>query len=279
MHNDSSLRKLIRKYQISPSKRLGQNFLIDKNIVKKVIQTANLQNQDIVLEIGPGLGALTLAISKKAKKVIAVEKDKKLAEILKKEMARSKNVEIVNEDILNYKLQAANYKIVANLPYYIASPVIRKFLTAKQKPKELILIVQKEIAQRICALPPKTNFLAVFVQFYGKPRIIGYAGKEAFSPRPKVDSAVIKITPCLNKYSSDELFRHKFFQIIRAGFSQPRKQLAGNLASKLKLNKEEISRWLGQNNIKPDQRAEALTLKDWIKLTRSLKVDFCPVLN
>jgi len=266
------IKKIIKKYQIHPLKRLGQNFLIDKKVVKKMIRAADLKKEDIVLEVGPGLGVLTQEIAKKSKKVIAVEKDKKLAEILKKETAKFKNIEIINENILNYnldcKLQFAGYKVVANLPFYITSPAIRKFLEADKPPKEMVLIVQKEIAQRICACPPKTNFLAISVQFYGKPEIISYLSKKSFWPKPKVDSAIIKIIP-FNKNIPDKLFKQKIFQIIKAGFSQPRKQLAGNLASKLKLDKQKINSWLLKNNIQPNQRAETLGIQDWIKLTKT----------
>lgn len=268
------------RYKIKPIKRLGQNFLIDKQVIKKVIRTANLQSKDVVLEIGPGTGVLTQEIAKTAKKVIAVEKDPNMCEILKQALRDFKNVKIVNKDILkNYELRIMNYeyKVVANLPFYITAPVIRKFLESKNPPKEIILIIQKEVAQRICAKPPKMSILALSVQFYAKPKIISYISKKSFRPIPKVDSAIIKITPCVKPSLAQN--KDKFFRIVKAGFSHPRKQLANNLANGLalslpnglKLNKEKVNDLLSKNNIQPTQRAETLTINDWIKLSNMLK--------
>ena len=259
------------RYKIKPIKRLGQNFLIDKQVIKKVIQTANLQTKDVVLEIGPGTGALTQEIAKRVKKVIAVEKDINMCKILKQAIRDFKNVEIVNQDILkNYELGIRNYeyKIVANLPFYITAPVIRKFLEIKNPPKEMTLIIQKEVAQRICAKPPKMSILAVSVQFFAKPKIISYVSKKSFYPQPKVDSAIIKIVP-EKKYKDVDV--DLFFKIVKAGFAHPRKQLANNIANGLKLNKQKINDLLLKNNIKPSQRAETLSINDWIKLSNMLK--------
>jgi len=317
------IKGLLKKYQIRPSKRLGQNFLIDKKAVKKVVRASDLQLKDIILEIGPGMGALTQELAQKvysvksrkagispetklfnrAGKVIAVEKDKKMIEILKKTLREYKNVKIIQGDILkifNFQFSIFNYKIIANLPFYITAPVIRKFLEAEHPPKEMILMVQKEVAQRICAKPPKANLLAVSVQFYARSKIISYISKKSFWPIPKVDSAIIKIIPRSSAYGSAS-FREQFFRIVKAGFSQPRKQLANNLAkglalstpnglalsspNGLKLNKpsqilksktwagkEQVNNWLLKNNIQPSQRAGTLTIKDWINLTKSIKI-------
>ena len=262
-------------FNIKPSKHLGQNFLIDRNIVKKVIKAANLKSTDIILEIGPGLGALTKELVKKVKQVIAYEKDPRMCQILKKSLKNYKNIEIVNGDVLkfeiiklfkNLKLKIINYKVVSNLPFYITAPIIRKFLEAKNSPKEMVLLVQKEVAQRICARPPDMNLLAISVQFYAKPEIISYVSKKSFWPQPKVDGAIIKITP-KNK-TETRVSAVNFFKVVKAGFSHPRKQLANNLAKELKLNKKELSSLLLQNNIQPSQRAETLFIDDWIKLTK-----------
>ena len=262
------------RYKIKPIKRLGQNLLIDKQVIKKVIRTANLQPKDIVLEIGPGTGVLTQEIAKTAKKVIAVEKDPSMCQILKQALGDFKNVEIVNQDILkNYELGIRNYeyKIVANLPFYITAPVIRKFLEIKNPPKEMTLIIQKEVAQRICANPPKMSILAVSVQFYANAKIISYISKKSFYPVPKVDSAIIKIIPRQFRVPVSRQFCERFFRIVKAGFAHPRKQLANNLSKMLKLDKKELSSLLLKNNIKPTQRAETLSIKDWIKLSNMLK--------
>ena len=259
------------RYKIKPIKRLGQNFLIDKNVVKKVIKAAELHSKDIVLEVGPGIGALTKEIAKTAKKVIAVEKDPNMCQILKETLRDFKNVKIVKNDVLkfnNYSLLTTHYKLIANLPFYITAPVIRKFLESKHPPKEMVLIVQKEVAQRICSKPPKMNILAVSVQFYAKPKIISYISKKSFWPSPKVDSAIIKIVP-QKKHKDIDI--DLFFKIVKAGFAYPRKQLANNLSKMLKLDKKELSSLLLENNVKPTQRAETLTIRDWIKLSNMLK--------
>lgn len=285
----SVIKNLFKKHKVRPSKRLGQNFLIDKGIIKKIIKSAELHSKDIILEIGPGVGVITQELAKKVKKVIAVEKDLKMVEILKETLKDFKNVKIINKDILKiepktYHLKSKTYKIVANLPFYITAPVIRKFLESENPPQEMILIIQKEVAQRICALPakvfasqkfrrarpPKMNLLAVSVQFYSRPKIISYVSKKSFWPIPKVDSAIIQIIPSSSVYDS-VLFREQFFRIVKAGFSQPRKQLVNNLTNGLKLNKERVKLWLLKNNIQPIQRAETLNVSDWIKLTKMLK--------
>lgn len=265
------IKNLLKKYKIRPSKRLGQNFLIDRGIIKKIIEAAELSLEDIILEIGPGLGNLTKELAKKAKKVIAVEKDQKMIKILEEVLKDHNNVKIIQGDILKFNLLNSrqipkNYKIVANIPYYLTSPLIRKFLETKNQPKEMILMVQKEVAERICAQPPKMNLLAVSVQFYAKAKIISFVSKKSFWPRPKVDSAIIKITPKTNR---GRLSTDLFFKIVKAGFSHPRKQILNNFSEKLKWNKGKVRSWLLKNKIKVNQRAETLTLEDWFNLTQT----------
>ena len=267
---------------VQPLKRLGQNFLTDKTALKKVITAAELKPTDIILEIGPGTGILTQELAKRVKRVIAIEKDKRMVDILREEMKDFRNVEFINDDVLeiinyklfkNLKLEIRNsYKIVGNLPFYLTAPVIRKFLEGKNPPKEMILIIQKEVAQRICAKPPDMNLLAVAVQFYAKPKIISYISKKSFWPQPKVDAAIIKIPRFPKSQIYDwisETNKSLFFKIVKAGFSQPRKQLINNLSKKLKINKDKVKNWLLENGVPPTQRAETLTVEDWIKLARS----------
>jgi len=269
----SKIKALFKKYNLHPSKRLGQNFLVDINVVRKVVKSANLQPEDVVVEIGPGIGILTQQIAKKAKQVVGVEKDPKMIEILRETLRDYKNIRIVNADILkiniaNYLTATTNYKVVANLPYYIVSPIIRKFLRNKYPPKEMILIAQKEVAQRICSKPPKMNLLAVSIQLFSKVEIVSYISRKSFFPQPKVDAAIIKIKPSAKKpikIAGDDLF----FEIVEAGFSHPRKQLLNNLVKKLKLNREQVYMWLSKNNISPSQRAETLTVDDWVFLTKT----------
>ena len=272
-----TIKELFLKYNAQPSKGMGQNFLVNKAVLEKIIKTADLKLGDTVLEVGPGVGTLTQELAKNAESVIAIEKDKKMCEILNETLSDFKNVKIINGDILktNIELQK-KYKLVANIPYYLTSPLIRKFLENPpdgKQPEEIILMVQKEVAQRICSKPPNMSILAVSVQFYAEVKIISYIKKENFWPKPKVDSAIIKITPHKNApLVSVELF----FKIVKAGFSQPRKQLVNNLsflklANDVKLTKDEIFDWLSKNKITPTQRAETLSIDDWINLTNSFQ--------
>ena len=281
-----AIQNLLKKYQIRLSKRLGQNFLVNKKVVKKIIGSARLSPNDTVLEIGPGIGNLTIELAKKVKKVVAIEKDQKMIEILKETLKDFKNVEIIQGDILkisNFQLGPkrssggwwagcsliSNYRVVANIPYYLTSPLIRKFLEAEIKPKEMILTVQKEVAERICAKPPDMSILAVSVKFYAEPKIIAFVSKKSFWPQPKVDSAIIKIVPRQFRVPVSRRFRERFFRIVKAGFSHPRKQLINNLSKGLKIDREKIRNLLLENNIKPEQRAETLTVENWISLTKS----------
>lgn len=269
------IKNLLKKEQIKPLKQLGQNFLIDKGVAKKIIEAANLKPKDIVLEIGPGIGTLTQELAKKVKKVIAIEKDRKMCKVLKKllDCWNVRNVKIVNDDILKlntrYQIQNTRYKIVANLPYYIVSPVIRQFLEQSDVacPILMVLMVQKEVGQRICAKPGKMSILAISVQLYANSEIISYVSKKSFWPQPKVDGAILKIVPRQFRVPVSRRFRERFFKIVKAGFSQPRKQLAKNLATVLKIDKNEVKEWLLKNKIQPSQRAETLSIKDWINLT------------
>ena len=263
------IKNLLKKYNLRPSKGLGQNFLVDKTALKRVIASADLSPEDIVVEIGPGLGVLTLELAKKAGKVIAIEKDSKMIEALKETLTSFKNIEIIQEDvrkITNNQLPATNYKIVANLPFYLTAPVIRKFLEFGNPPELMTLIIQKEVAQRITAQPPKMNLLAVSVQLYAEPKIISYISKKSFWPQPEVDAAIIKLKTKSEKRKTD---KDLFFKIVKAGFSQPRKQLINNLSKKLKADKMKVKSWLWKNNIRPSQRAETLNIEDWINLTKN----------
>ena len=266
-----NIKSLLRKYDFRPTKGLGQSFLIDKGVLKKIVSAADLKNTDTVLEIGPGIGTLTQELAKTVKRVITVEKDYKMVEVLKETLKDFKNIETIQGDILkiiNSQFSISNYKVVANLPYYITSPVIRKFLELESQPQSMVLMVQKEVGQRICAKPPKMSILAVSVQFYSKPEIVSYVSKKSFWPEPKVDSAILKITPHPPLIGDIETF----FKIVKAGFLQPRKQLINNLSKELKIDKEKISLWLLKNNIESTQRAETLSINDWLKLLKSYKV-------
>jgi len=265
--NITNLKKLLKEHNIEPNKRLGQNFLIDNNIVEKLIKNADISKDDTILEIGSGLGTLTKEIAKQAKKVITIEKDKKLIEILKEVLKDYENIEIINEDILKYKLDLKNYKIIANIPYYLTSHLIRMFLESNNPPKEIILLMQKEVAQRICVKPPRMNLLSISVNFYANPKIISYISKNCFWPLPKVDSAIIKINDIKKPEGIDE---KKFFQIVKASFSSPRKQLANNLQS-INIPREQTKRALAKCGLNPQARAQELSVDDWILLFHLIK--------
>ena len=279
---------------LKPQKRLGQNFLWQKGLLNKMVAAADLNGQDLVLEIGPGLGSLTQALAKKAKRVIAVEKDPRLIPILRANLREFNNIEIIEGDVLkigiwklieNCKLKIKDYKVVSNLPYYIATAVIRQFLEAENPPELMVLMLQKEVAQRIAARPPKMSLLAVSIQFYADVKIIGYVSRKSFWPKPKVDGAIIKITPHQLPKTSDRLFfvrgqsrekkqfRERFFRIVKAGFSQPRKQSLNNLSQGLNLSREEVAVWLNQNKISPQRRPSEIVLENWLALTASAADD------
>ena len=295
-----TIKELLMRHGARPSKLMGQNFLIDRRVMLKIIESAQLSHNDTVLEVGPGIGNLTQELAKRAKQVIAVEKDKKMMEILKETLKGYQNIEITNKDILKLSItnypthnamhsvaggQLSSYKIVANIPYYLTSPLIRKFLESDRPPREMILMVQKEVAQRICSKPPNMSLLAVSIQFYADPKIVSYVKKESFWPRPKVDSAILKIVHRMQKSSirksfyelmtfdgTNKIGREKFFKIVKAGFAQPRKQLANNLSKALKKDRSQISKWLIANGINPEQRAETLSLSNWKDLTRTFDI-------
>lgn len=256
------------KLSITPKKSLGQNFLANPRILDKIVAAAEISKDDIVLEVGPGTGNLTKKLATKAKRVIAIEKDRRLIEQLKEKFKNS-NVEIIEGDILkiktnNLQLITNNYKIVANVPYYITSNFLRMVFEDWPKPKLIVLTIQKEVAQRTTAKPPKMNLLALSVQFFAEPKIIGYISKENFRPQPKVDSAIIKLTP---KSQKPDIDTEKFFKIIRAGFSGKRKQLTNSLTHNLNKTKGIIEESLKNSCLNLKARAEELSLNEWIELT------------
>lgn len=242
----SSLFSTIKSQKIMPKKSMGQNFLIDENIVNKIIKTANIDKNDIVVEIGPGTGSLTEKLAMCSKKVIAIEKDEKLASNLK-----IKNVHVITGDALQeIKTIKGKYKVVSNIPYYLTSFLIRTLLEAENKPEEIVLLIQKEVAKRICS--KENSILSLSVNYYAKPEIIDYVSKNCFYPKPKVDSAIIKIIPNKRKRNDD------LFKLIKIGFSHPRKQLANNLKG--------IGEFLKSTGLSEKARAQELDINDWISL-------------
>lgn len=271
------INNFLKENHIRLSKRLGQNFLISEKAIVRLVETADITEGDTILEIGPGIGNLTKEMAKLAKQVIAIEKDGRMCELLKETLKDFKNVKVIRGDALRVdnlisEFLEGGYKIAANLPFYITAPVIRKFLESDTPPQRMVLIVQKEVGERICSTYPDLNILAVSVQFYAKPEIISNISKTCFLPAPKVDSVILKITPSYTELSKDIKFREQFFKIVKAGFSQPRKQIINNFSNNLKISREETKTWLAKNDIKPEQRAQTLRVEDWIKLSQTFKV-------
>ena len=260
------IKELLEAHKTTLKKHLGQNFLLEKRIASKMLIAAELSDKDTVYEIGPGLGTLTKELAQNASKIIAIEKDPAMVKILKETTKELLNVEIIQADALKVALPQDRYKVVANLPYYLTSPAIRMFLEAQNKPEIIVFMVQKEIAQRICAKPSNMSILAVSVQFYAKVKIISIVSKSSFWPRPKVDSAIIQIMP---KKELPSLDHDLFFRIVKIGFKQPRKQLGNNLSAGFNFTKDTIETWLGKNSLQPTQRAQTLSVEDWIALTNS----------
>ncbi len=298
--------------------RLGQNFLVNKGVIAKIIQAAHLTGAETVLEIGPGKGALTFALAKVAQKVIAIEKDKALAEALREKLVEQKieNVEVITDDILRFLVSRftfhvstgltnfdadreeseacdepyeevrrgadtafdkgmrkmrksySNYSVVANIPYYLTSALIRKLLELENKPHAIILTIQKEVAQRIVAKNGKESILSLSVKFYADAKILFYISRGSFFPIPNVDSACIEITP---QAKNQTIPADAFFAVMKAGFSAPRKKLFGNLARKLAADKTKLANAFAQAKIDASARPETLSLDQWIDLTKNLK--------
>jgi len=262
---------------MKPKKYLGQNFLKDRVFLEKIIKSAKLSADDYVLEIGPGKGILTQELSSHAGKVIAIEIDDELINVLKDKFKNDKKIEIINGDILKINLPEIlncafgnnNYKLIANIPYYITSPIIRLFLETKKQPSEIILMLQKEMAERICAKPGNMSIIAVSVQLYADVELLFDVPKSAFWPVPEVDSAVIKISNIKNPPESIEKMKN-LFQIVKIGFSQKRKKLTNNLANGLQRDRGEIEEKIKTIGIDPNIRAQGLSVNDWKYLSQIL---------
>ena len=264
-------KQLLTHYRLEPKKSLGQNFLFDENVLARIVEAAELVPFEPVLEIGPGLGSLTRLLAKTAVPVTAVELDNRFLPILRTELDHFANVRLIHGDILEQNLDTLfdqPYKVVANVPYYITGAILRHLLSAKQKPTSVVMTIQKEVAERVTAVPPKMSLLAVSTQLYGKAEIISTIKAGAFWPRPDVDSAILRLTlftEPLIPFAEEP----SFFKLVRAGFSQKRKQLKNNLRQ-LGYNSAEITVILTAAQIDGRRRAETLTLLEWITIHQKL---------
>ncbi len=288
------LAELLKRHDLHLKKGLGQNFLADPVHLERIVAAAELTPDDVVVEVGPGVGTLTARLASQAGRVVAVELDASLLPALHETLAPYDNIAIIQGDILQLDpaqlstcaptlgahttsgpltinrspLPITHYKVVANLPYYITSAAIRHFLTASSPPSLLVLTVQREVAQRIVARPPDMSLLAVSVQFYAQPEIVARIPAGAFYPPPKVDSAILRLRPW-DQPSVDVPDVDAFFAVARAGFGQRRKQLRNSLRANLGLPQEQIDAMLSTAGVDPQRRAETLTLAEWGRLTRA----------
>lgn len=262
---------LLQQHGIKPKKNLGQNFLINDAISQRIVKAAQIPSGSDVLEIGPGLGSLTRYLALTARRVVAVELDERLLPILHDVLCDYPNVTVIHGDILalavNEIMPQSDYQVVANIPYYITSAVIRHLLESPCQPGCMVLTVQHEVAQRICAKAGEYSLLALSIQVYGDPRIILQIPAGAFYPAPKVDSAVIRV----DLFSSPRIqapYLNTFFTLIKAGFSQKRKTLRNALARGLNIPPPQVETLLKMVEIDPQRRAETLSLEEWQKLTQ-----------
>jgi 16S rRNA (adenine1518-N6/adenine1519-N6)-dimethyltransferase len=264
-------RALLKRLGLSARRSFSQNFLTDRYVVADIIEAADLSQSDTVLEIGPGLGVMTRGLMSAAGRVVAVELDRKLAELLPRLVDHPEKLEVIQADILQFDPASAlpaGYKVVANLPYHITSPALRHLLTASFKPRRMVVMVQKEVADRIAAQPGDTSLLSVMVQIYGRVELVMKVPAEAFFPAPKVDSAVLRIDvydrPPLDLDDPDD-----FLRVVAAGFSRRRKQLHNSLSESLWFPPGGEFQVLQAAGIDPARRAQTLTLEEWARLYRA----------
>ncbi len=265
---------LLREYGLQPKKSLGQNFLVDPNGLDKVMLAAGVGPKDTVLEIGAGLGSLTVLLAQAARQVVAMEIDRGLLPPLTNVTSAYKNVRIVEGDVLKLPLEdlvpGEGYLVVANIPYYISSAIIRRLLEAETRPTRMVLTVQQEVAERICAKDGKQSLLALSVQVFGAPKIEARIPSGCFFPAPDVDSAVLSIAlypqPLIALDALDD-----FFRLAHAGFSQKRKTLRNALSAGLGLPASETEKLLATAEIDPQRRAETLSITEWGQLTAAWK--------
>ncbi len=266
----SNVKKTLRQSGTRAKKALGQNFLVDNTVLQTIVSAADLTKSDFVIEVGPGLGILTSELAKKAGKVIAVELDEKLSSQLERKLESLANLTVINADILKTNISdilkgQRTYKVVANIPYYITSPILHYFLDAPVKPLSMVVMMQKEVGEAIVAEPGNLTMLAISVQVFSNARLISYVSPQSFYPQPKVESVIVRFDvlkePLVKVNDID-----KFLSFVKCGFRSPRKQLRNSLAQGLGKEPNEISPLLDKAKIDSQRRAETLTINEWQKL-------------
>lgn len=269
------IKYLLHRYNLTPNKLRGQNFLLDEDILEGIAASAHITRDDLILEIGPGLGALTQKLAKRAGQIVAFELDHNFQEPLNKIININQNIEVIWQDILSLqvrqwqdilaKYNKKTYKVVANIPYYLTGKLIQKFMLFQPTPQSLTLLVQKEVAERIVAQDKKMSLLSLAVQLYGQAKILQVVEKENFYPAPKVDSALVQIFD--TKKWSHQSNEKKTWQLIKRGFSQKRKKLINNLLSDQNIDKKQLLAAFQELNLSDNIRAENLQPWDWVKLS------------
>lgn len=278
LYSPKYVKEILERYGFKFSKSLGQNFLIDGNIVRKIVDEGDITPEDYIIEIGPGMGTLTEELALRAKKVIAIEIDDTLLPILDETLGKYDNVQVIHGDVLKIdieklieeNLSGGPVKVVANLPYYVTTPIIAKLIEDNLNLESIIVMVQKEVAERMEAGPGGKEYgsLSVFVNFYSKPEIVVKVPKTVFMPQPKIDSAVIKLEI---KKELPDVDKDKFFKIVKAAFSKRRKTILNSLSTYgFNIEKETIKEALEKLNINVDTRAENLSVEDFIKISKTL---------
>jgi 16S rRNA (adenine1518-N6/adenine1519-N6)-dimethyltransferase len=268
--NADEVRALLRRHGLlRANKALGQHLLVSRAALRSVVDAAELTPDDAALEVGAGHGALTVELARRARRVVAVELDRAILPVLRETTAPCPNVEIVERNLLDIEPEDLfgdePYKLVANLPYYITAATLRHFLEARNPPRLLVVMVQREVAERMAAHAGEMSLLSLSVQFYGAPRIIAQVPASAFYPPPKVDSAIARIDLHPALLSAEE--RDWFFTLARAGFAEKRKQVHNSLTRHLDIEPARIQEWLSAAGIEPSRRAQTLSLDEWLRLT------------
>jgi 16S rRNA (adenine1518-N6/adenine1519-N6)-dimethyltransferase len=253
-----------------PRKSLGQHFLTDRGIIRRILSVADLDLKDHVVEIGPGRGHLTGAIVERVGSLVAVEIDQNLVSDLKERFFDQANVTILSGDAREVDFSLLTdvgkpYKLVANLPYYAAMPIIRRFLGSSYRPSMMVIMVQREVAQQMVAQPGDMGLVSVAIQLYGRPKIVAHVPPRSFRPQPKVTSTIVRIDP-FDSPVVDFDREENFFRVVKAGFSAPRKQLRNSLKNGLNVESDIVDKWLEESGIDPVRRAQTLTLDEWALL-------------
>jgi 16S rRNA (adenine1518-N6/adenine1519-N6)-dimethyltransferase len=264
--NLNDLRLAMQLAGLKASKGLGQHFLVDRLSLDAVMVAGELTPEDTVLEIGPGLGTMTVPLTQAVSQVVAVEQDPVLAQLLERD--RPTNLKVVAGDIMQFDLGTLpeGYKVVANIPYYLTSNLLRRLLEAENQPQLLSLLIQKEVAQRVVAKPGKMSILAVSVQYYGQPEVVQMVPRQLFWPPPNVDSAILQIR--VGDQPAFEADRDKLFRLVKAGFGERRKMLKNSLAGGLNMSMELAAGLLDAAGLAPTARAQELSLPEWERLYR-----------